>query len=201
MVLPLQKQLPSGRLHKFATSGPHCCVTLGIDPLEGRILALIADGVELPLCILGHPEIPDILPGRGERIVLAHLCKPSCEPREVGLLVEDLWPIKDPRQHVLHEDACGVPCHICNRDPGPGHVRPDEVVLQPRQLLPELRELGGPCGAIHGPLGAAPLCLVGRQVHGALGMREARLRAIRRGDVEVVQPAEELHTCPLLGRV
>mmetsp|Transcript_30130 Transcript_30130/g.68430 ORF Transcript_30130/g.68430 Transcript_30130/m.68430 type:complete len:299 (-) Transcript_30130:12-908(-) len=108
-------------------------------------------------------------------------------------VLEDLWPTEGARQHELHENGRGVPRHVGDRDGVPGKVLAFAMLLQPGQLLPDLRKLSRTGGLVHAAGRCTKLGLVGGQVHAPLGVGEARLRAVWRGDVEVVDAYQQLH--------
>mmetsp|Transcript_59032 Transcript_59032/g.140989 ORF Transcript_59032/g.140989 Transcript_59032/m.140989 type:complete len:228 (+) Transcript_59032:344-1027(+) len=171
-------------------------------PLEGRILHLILDGLKLAICILGDPEVPDIIMHCGKDWIVGKAFKPLRELREVLLLVEHLWPREDSWKHVLHEDASGIPSQISMGEAVTSHIRRcRHLFLKPRQLLPHLSELRCASRTVHGALCACMLRLVRRQIHRPLGVRKVRLRTVRRGNVEVVNAAHQVDACTIFRRI
>mmetsp|Transcript_27696 Transcript_27696/g.69529 ORF Transcript_27696/g.69529 Transcript_27696/m.69529 type:complete len:323 (+) Transcript_27696:47-1015(+) len=174
-------------------SRPSASNTLSrILPLVAGVHDLGLDAFKLPLRLLAFPELPNVCPRLAEGWICTHPGKPFRQLWEVLHLVEDPGPLKDSREHELHKNASRIPSHVCDRQFLPRHVGALHVFLQPIKLLPDLSELGGACCLVHAALRFTPLRLVGGQVHRALGVRKSWLRAIRRGDVKVVDAAKQL---------
>ena len=73
------------------------------------------------------------------------------------------------------------------------------IFVEPTQLIPYLVDfLGSHRTIAHGSLRTAKFRLTGRQIHRPLRVRESRLRAVRRRNIQVMTSNDQIHELTIL---
>mmetsp|Transcript_12059 Transcript_12059/g.23034 ORF Transcript_12059/g.23034 Transcript_12059/m.23034 type:complete len:267 (+) Transcript_12059:780-1580(+) len=173
----------------------------GIAPLITSVFDLLKDGFKLAFLPLLLPISIDLLSNTRKLRARDEVAPPANDFGEIDRISEHVGPSKDPGEHELHENGGGEPGEVRQREIRANDVGcPADVGLEPVELLPDFSDLLCTSRAVDRSGCRAKSGLVRREVHGPLRVRKPRLRAIRRGYVEVVALNDEIHELSIFRR-